>query len=361
MIKLTKELCELALMGGLPLGGGGGGLLSAGREALEETFRHTDALTMLDISELNPEDIVVTVSTVGAPSAKDVHLTAAHWMTALKNFEEMTGKKIAGFISCENGAISTANGWIISALTGIPIVDAPCNGRAHPTGTMGSMGLNTLDDYVSVQSSCGGNPENYIETVARGRLHTTARMTRQCAVASGGMVGVIRNPVTAAYLAKNGAVGAISQAISIGKMFAACGSGQEFVAKLISEMDARVLAKGRIENYDLKMEGGLDVGRLDVAGENGRVSMTFFNEYMLAEQDGARLATFPDLICTLDADTGEAISTAEATNGREAYALVIPKEKLLLGAGMRQRSLFREVEELIHKDMTACNDGLFVD
>ena len=186
-------------------------------------------------------------------------------------------------------------------------------------------------------------------------------MTRQCAVASGGMVGVIRNPVTAAYLAKNGAVGAISQAISIGKMFAACGNGQEFVTKLISEMDARVLAKGRIENYDLKMEGGLDVGRLDVAGENGRVSLTFFNEYMLAEQDGVRLATFPDLICTLDAHTGEAISTAEATNGREAYALVIPKERLILGAGMRQRSLFREVEELIHKDMTVCNDGLFVD
>ena len=142
---------------------------------------------------------------------------------------------------------------------------------------------------------------------------------------------------------------------------AACGNGQEFVTKLISEMDARVLAKGRIENYDLKMEGGLDVGRLDVAGENGRVSLTFFNEYMLAEQDGVRLATFPDLICTLDANTGEAISTAEATNGREAYALVIPKERLILGAGMRQRSLFREVEELIHKDMTVCNDGLFVD
>lgn len=361
MMKLTKGLCELALMGGLPLGGGGGGLLSAGREALEETFRHTDALTMLDVSELDPDAVVVTVSTVGAPSAKDVHLTAQHWMTALKNFEEMTGQKIAGFISCENGAISTANGWIISALTGIPIVDAPCNGRAHPTGTMGSMGLNTIADYMSVQSSCGGNPDRYIETVARGRLDTTARMTRQCAVASGGMVGVIRNPVTAAYLAKNGAVGAISQAIAIGKLYSACARGSEFVAALEEKMDARVLVRGRIENYELKMEGGLDVGRLDVAGSAGRVSLTFFNEYMLAEQDGRRLATFPDLICTLDAETGEAISTAEAANGREAYALVIPREKLILGAGMRQRSLFREVENLLHKDMTVCNEGLFVD
>ena len=115
MIYLTKELCEQALLGGLLLGGGGGGTLTAGREALEETFKHTDKLTMLDVSELKPDDVVVNVSTLGAPSAKDVHLTAEHWMTALKNFELNYGKKIAGFTSCENGAISTANGWVISA------------------------------------------------------------------------------------------------------------------------------------------------------------------------------------------------------------------------------------------------------
>ena len=68
----------------------------------------------------------------------------------------------------------------------------------------------------------------------------------------------------------------------------------------------------------------------------------------------------PDLICTLDASTGEAISTAEAKDGMEAYAIVIPKEKLILGAGMHQRELFQEVEDLLHKDMVACNDGLFV-
>ena len=71
MIYLTKELCEQALMGGLLLGGGGGGTLTAGREALEETFKHTDKLTMLDVSELKPDDVVVNVSTLGAPSAID--------------------------------------------------------------------------------------------------------------------------------------------------------------------------------------------------------------------------------------------------------------------------------------------------
>lgn len=360
MIYLTKELCEQALMGGLLLGGGGGGTLTAGREALEETFKHTDRLTMLDVSELKPDDVVVNVSTLGAPSAKDVHLTAEHWMTALKNFELNYGKKIAGFTSCENGAISTANGWVISALTGIPLVDAPSNGRAHPTGTMGSIGLNLLPDYQTTQSSCGGTGARYVETVAKGALNSTSHVIRQSAVADGGMVGVLRNPVTAEYLAKNAAVGAISQALEIGKAFSQCKNGADFVAYLEKNFDARVLAKGKIANYDLKMDGGYDIGHLDVNGEDGTAAFTFWNEYMLVEQDGKRVATFPDLICTLDAATGEAISTAEAQNGMDAYAIVIPKEKLILGAGMHQKELFLEVEDLLHKDMTNCNAGLFV-
>ena len=360
MIYLTKELCEQALLGGLLLGGGGGGTLTAGREALEETFKHTDKLTMLDVSELKPDDVVVNVSTLGAPSAKDIHLTAEHWMTALKNFELNYGKKIAGFTSCENGAISTANGWVISALTGIPLVDAPSNGRAHPTGTMGSIGLNLLPDYQTTQSSCGGVGARYVETVAKGALNSTSHVIRQSAVADGGMVGVLRNPVTAEYLAKNAAVGAISQALDIGKAFSQCKNGAEFVAFLEKNYDAKILAKGKIANYDLKMDGGYDIGHLDVTGEEGSVSFTFWNEYMLAEQNGQRVATFPDLICTLDAATGEAISTAEAKDGMEAYAIVIPQEKLILGAGMHQRELFQEVEDLLHKDMVACNDGLFV-
>ena len=115
------------------------------------------------------------------------------------------------------------------------------------------------------------------------------------------MVGVLRNPVTVEYLKKNAAVGAISQALDIGKAFSQCKNGAEFVAFLEEHYDAKVLTRGKITNYELKMDGGYDIGHLDVTGEEGSVSFTFWNEYMLAEQNGQRVATFPDLICTLDA------------------------------------------------------------
>ena len=75
MKKLTKETCRQALMGGLLLGGGGGGLLSEGFKAMEEAFSYTDEIVMLDVEDLDPDDTVVTISTVGAPSAFDAHLS----------------------------------------------------------------------------------------------------------------------------------------------------------------------------------------------------------------------------------------------------------------------------------------------
>lgn len=359
MQKLTREDCRQALLGGLLLGGGGGGLLSEGLAALEETFTYTDAITLLDVDELKDDDIVANVSTLGAPSAMDVHLTPQHWKTALKNFEAGVGQKIAGFTSCENGAISTANGWIISALTGIPIVDAPSNGRAHPTGTMGSIGLNTVPDYITTQAACGGEGKLYIETTARGAIAPVSSVIRHSAAVDGGMVAVIRNPVTAAYLKEHAAVGAFRQAMEIGAIFQGCKDGEAFVNALKEKYDAKVLLRGKIADYELKMEGGYDIGHLNVKDGSRSVRFTFWNEYMFVEEDGKRLATFPDLLCTLDAATGEAVSSAEASDGREVYALVIPKEKLILGDGMHQKELFDEAGKILGADMTACNASLF--
>ena len=360
MKKLTKEDCLRALMGGLLLGGGGGGLLSEGLKTLEEAFSYTDSLTMLDVDDLPEDALVLTVSIVGAPSAFDAHLDPEHWKKALANFEGSTGQKAAGFISCENGGISTANGWILSALTGIPLVDAPCDGRAHPTGTMGSMGLNLVSGYVATQSCCGGRGEKYIETVVKGALGPAAQVVRASAAADGGMVGVVRNPVTARYLKKNAAVGAFSQAMEIGKLFQGCVDGAAFVEALKRDFDAKVLLKGKVQGYRLKMEGGYDIGRFDISDGNDCVTYTFWNENMFVCRGEKRLYTFPDLICLLDVNTGEAISTAEIRDEREVYALVIRKDKLILGAGLRQRELFREAEKILGADMTVCNEGLFV-
>ena len=364
MRKLTKPQAVQAVLGGAILGGGGGGLLNQGMEAAEQAFSYTDALMLLDPDDLPDTAVVANVSTLGAPSAFDAHLTPEHWKTALKDFTEACGCEISGFTSCENGAASTANGWLLSALTGIPLVDAPSNGRAHPTGTMGSIGLNTLNEYVSIQASCGGREEKYTEVTARGALASVSHVIRQSAVAAGGMTGVVRNPVSVSYLKKHAAVGAISYAIRLGKLYQEAGrEGMEaLLTALKKEYDARLLIRGTIEQYAIKMQGGYDVGTFTVRDRDHsqEIQLMFWNEFMTAEgEDGTRLATFPDLIFTLDAENGEVVSTAQASDGRDIYALIIPKAKLILGAGMHQKALFEEAEAVTGKSLTGENQDLF--
>lgn len=360
MIKLTKEDCIQALYGGLLLGGGGGGSIQMGFDAVEEAFRHTDAISMLDITELNPEDTVVNVSMVGAPSAKDTCCTVDHWRTVLKNFENASGARIAGFATCENGGVSTSNGWVISALTGIPMVDAPSNGRAHPTGPMGSIGLNLCPDYMTVQAACGGKGEKYVESVSRGSMTATSHLIRQTAVAAGGLCCVLRNPVTAEYAGKKAAVGAIAQAMAIGKGYMDNkGDVEGILAFLQNEYDAQVICRGTTCGYTLCMDGGYDVGAVHVRADGDDYELTYWNEYMTMEKNGQRLGTFPDLLCTLDAATGYALSSAEVDNDMDVIMLKIPKSRLILGAGMYQKALLQEVEGIIGKELASYNEDLF--
>lgn len=360
MIKLTKEECLQALYGGLLLGGGGGGSLKLGMDALEEAFRHTDALTLLDISELQPQDTLVNVSLVGAPSAKDTCVIVEHWKTVLKNFEHNSGMKIAGFTTCENGGVSTSNGWIISAITGIPLVDAPSNGRAHPTGVMGSIGLNRDPDYVTVQSAAGGKGERYVETVAKGSLTATSHLVRQTAVASGGMCCVLRNPVSAVYAQEHAAVGAIAQALTLGKGYLnRLGKVPELLRFLEGEYSAEVICHGTVFDYNLNMDGGYDIGSLHVKESSGDYELSFWNEYMTLEKNGTRIGTFPDLLVTLNALTGLAVSSAEIGDGMPVVILKIPVSQLILGAGMHQKQLFEEAEAILKRDLVKYHSNLF--
>jgi DUF917 family protein len=142
------------------------------------------------------------------------------------------------------------NGWIESAASGLPLVDAPNNGRAHPTGLMGAMGLHRVEGYVSRQTGVGGNPElgKYLEVAVQGSLRHTANMIRAAAVEAGGLVAVMRDPVSAAYLRNNAAVGASAHAMQIGRaMMAARGQGADAVIKAaVGELGGSIACQGGI-------------------------------------------------------------------------------------------------------------------
>lgn len=352
MLRMTKDVCMKALYGGLLLGGGGGGALADGIRTLEAALMYTDAIQLMSIDELDNEDIIINASMVGAPSAQERFVTAHHWKKALENFKLNYSDRISGIITNENGGMATANGWLVSAISGIPIIDAPSNGRAQPTSTMGSMSLSTMPEYQTVQSACGGRADKYLEVTARGTLATTAKLIRQTAVFNGGMSAVLRNPVSASYIRENAALGGISHAISIGGLlYGNIGHPETIFHDLHEKLQAEIICSGTITEYALNMTGGFDVGSLSISDQGDTYSLTFWNEYMTLEKNGERIGTFPDLLATLDTGSGLPLPSAELSKGNHITIIKIPRSNLCLGAGMFIRAHYEEVENVIHKDM----------
>ena len=74
---------------------------------------------------------------------------------------------------------------------------------------------------------------------------------------------------------------------------------------------------------------------------------------MTLERDGERLASFPDLIMTLDAATARPLVSAAIAPGQRVALITVPRERLILGATMANRKLLRPIEEIIGKPILA--------
>lgn len=342
-IKLDERMMESAVFGGAILGGGGGGWieegLQIGRLALE-----LGSPELRTIDQFDDNDTFVTVSLVGAPGAKDKFLKPIHYARSLEMLARGLHKPISAIHTNENGAGTTVNGWLQSVMTGIPLVDFACNGRAHPTGTMGAMNLTEVEDYVSHQTAVGGKDDNYLEFSITGSLGKAASLIRKASIEAGGLVAVARNPVTAAYARNNGAPGAITQAIEVGEALLGA-KGEAAIAAVAAKLGGQVAAAGEVTDFEIETVGGFDVGTVRIDG----FEMTFWNEYMTLEKGGERYATFPDLMMTLDVKTAKPIVTAALKKGQQLAIIVVPREKLLLSSTMNNKKLLQPVEDIIKK------------
>lgn len=349
---INRETGRRAIYGGLFLGGGGGGSLAGGLEVLEESLKY-GGVKLTDIEELDDNDTILTASLVGSPASKDKFVGEKHYIEVYELFKKTYDANIAGIITNEMGAQAVTNGWLASSIMKIPYINAACNGRAHPTGAMGSMDLVSKKDYLTIQAAAGGKEKRDISLVAKGSIESTSSLVRAASIEAGGFVTVLRNPIDVEYVRKNAAIKSINQAIEIGEILISnMGNPDEIVKKLENLIDLEVLCKGEISEFQLETKGGLDLGSLIIEAGDKKFEVTIWNEYITVDdKDGVRQATFPDLIAILDAETGLPIISAELETGREVILVNVDKKRLILGSSMYNMDLLSQVEEVLDKEL----------
>jgi uncharacterized protein len=338
--------------GGALLGGGGGGSIAAGLAAGRRALC-TGKPRLVSLSQLEDDCRLVTFSSVGTVRKVDsLDQLDGHHSRALELFFSADQHEIAGFISSEVGPLAVTYGWRESALTGIPVVDAPCNGRAHPLGLMGSLGLHRFPNYATVTTAVGGKrgTSQHLELSVLASVANAARIVRNTVANASVPLAVVRNSVPASYVRRHGAPGGLKYAQRVGStLLSHVSRGYPRVLQALSRlMGGKILAEGFVKSAKLDEKEGFTVGTIAIRSEVGKqISIPVCNEFMMVLDGESALAAFPDLITVFDAASSLPLGSAEVSQGQQVAVFAVPRSRLKLGSTMKDRAMLRPIEKLL--------------
>jgi DUF917 family protein len=350
MGRILKERdVEAAVKGGSVYAAGGGGWADHGR-MLGTAALATGTIELVDIEEVNPKDWVATAAAIGAPaSTTPWEMQGRDYIKAAALLQDALGEPLSGLMIGQNGKSSTLNAWLPAAALGLKVVDAVGDLRAHPTGDMGSIGLAGSPKQM-IQTAVGGNraDNRYIELVVKGATAKVSPILRTAADQSGGFIASCRNPVRAKYVRRHAALGGISMALDLGEAIieAEKQGGSAVIDAIVKTTGGSILVKGPVTKKDLVYTNqAFDIGRFVLGEGDKAVTIHVMNEYMaIDDPSGRRIATFPDVITTLDA-AGTPLSAGQLREGMYVFVLHVSKKTIPLASSVLDPAVYPSVEQ----------------
>ncbi len=138
-VDTLQDIQDMA-RGAVLLGTGGGGDPYIGELFLQAQLRQGRTARIVDVEEVDDEAFVLSIAGIGAPSAMVEHLVSAKLLLKLlARAEAFYGRRVDVLISAEIGGVNSMFPLALSAISGVPVVDAlPGHGRErqcdHPGG-----------------------------------------------------------------------------------------------------------------------------------------------------------------------------------------------------------------------------------
>ena len=321
-----SDMTDIAL-GGAFLGTGGGGDPYIGRLMAEQAIDNYGPVQVMDVEDLSDDALVIPVCMMGAPTVMLEKLPRGdEAINALRSLEAVLGLKADALFCIEAGGLNSTIPIAVAATAGLPIVDGDGMGRAFPELQMVSM---TMFDIHACPMAMADEKGNALVLNAVDNL-STEKFARVITVEMGGAGLIALYPMTGAEAKKSILRGSLSLISNIGQIITYEQSANRNPAdKLASELNGVRLFEGRITDVERRTEGGFARGQAIIQGleaYKGRsMKLNFQNEFLLAEDDkGKPLAMTPDLICLLDLETGQPITTETMGYGYRVIVFGLP-------------------------------------
>jgi DUF917 family protein len=313
-------------IGGAMLGTGGGGDPYVGKLMAQQAIRAHGPVRLMDVAGLADDALVVPVCMMGAPTVMTEKLPQGdELMNAFRALEKVMGRKVDAVLCGEAGGVNSTTPFVVAAAAGLPLVDGDGMGRAYPELQMVTFTLHGVSATPMVLCDDKGN-SLVLDTVSNA---WTERLARAATIEMGGSALLAFYPMDGATAKKAVVAGTLSLCARVGETLRAARAAHgDPVAAVKSLLGARELFHGRITDIERRTEGGFARGRAVFAGVEGYrghvLRLDFQNEFLIAERDAEVLATTPDLIAVVEADSGAPVTTDSLKYGQRLITLAWP-------------------------------------
>ncbi|MCA9878534.1 MAG: DUF917 domain-containing protein [Thermomicrobiales bacterium] len=327
-----SELAALAIGAGI-LGTGGGGNPYLGFLEARQQLRAGKAIRVVAVDEVPDDAFVTTVGGIGAPVVSIERIgKGSECLLALQTLERHVGRTFTHVIPGEIGGSNSMRPMITAAELGIPVIDGDGMGRAFPELQMDTFSIYGVPPTPGAIADPRGHSVIFDGIADPATLERYARVVT---VQMGGAAGYAFPPMSGAEVRRTAIPGTVSLAVAIGE--AVCKAR----AAHTSAVDAALhvaggerLFTGKVTDVDRRMQGGFARGVVMLEGSGPDAGRTlridFQNENLIATTgEGDVLAVVPDLICLVDEETAEPITTEIVRYGLRVTVLGIPAPDLL--------------------------------
>lgn len=331
----SQDLADLAV-GAAFLGTGGGGDPYIGRQMVQICLNEGLEVDLVDPDTLNDDDFIIPTAMMGAPTVLVEKVPSGQEaIHSLRRLEKRLGKIATHTMPIEVGGINSTIPLLVGARMGLPVVDADGMGRAFPHLEMETFGVYGISGCPMVVSNEWG--ESAMIEATDNRMMEW--LSRGVAIRMGGAAYIAEYAMSGADVKRTAVPRTLSLAIRIGQVLRnAKASHQNPFDALLTLFPVtlyhygRIIFTGKVADMRRETRNGFSFGTAKIEGLGGWTGMMEIeiqNENLIARVGGQVRAIVPDLICIMDSETAEPITTENLRYGQRVTVMAVSVPEIM--------------------------------
>jgi DUF917 family protein len=335
-MKLNSEQLRDLAVGAAFLGTGGGGNPYVGRLMVQQCLDEGLTVEIIDPKELKDDALVIPTAMMGAPTVLVEKIPSGdEAISSLRRLERHLGRTAHATMPIEIGGINSTIPLVVGARMGLPIVDADGMGRAFPFLEMETFGVYGISGSPLAISDEYGDGA-IINAVDNRQMEWLARAV---AIRMGGSAYIAEYAMSGADVKRTAVPNTMTLAIRIGEVLRkARAEHRNAFDALLGFLPStlyrygKLIFSGKMIDVQRETKNGFSIGRARIEGVapfSSVMEIEIQNENLVARVDGKVRAIVPDLICIMNTETAEPITSEELRYGQRVTVLAVSVPEIM--------------------------------